>query len=107
MSLTFGALGQVTPGVASLTDAYTVPSGKRATVEVVICNRSTATSVRVSLAPAGAADANGQYLVYDYALADNVPLTTSRFTMSETDVVRCYSASGNVTFNVNGVEENA
>ena len=103
----WGALAQSAPGATTLTDAYTVPSGVVATVEVVACNRGPATSVRVAHAVAGEANANKQYLLYDYALTDNDAITTRAFTVSETDVVRVYSASGDVSFTINGIEETA
>lgn len=105
MADTFGALAQSAPAATTLADAYTVPAAKRATVEVVICNRSGATTVRLQHAIAGAASANGQYLLYDYALGANEAKVTAQMTLAATDVVRVYSASGNVTFNVNGIEE--
>lgn len=107
MSLAFGALGQSAPAATTLTDAYTVPAGKRATLAVFACNRSTATTFRISVAPNGATDAVGQYLVFDAALDANETLGTMQFTATAGDVVRVYSTSGNVTFNVNGIEETA
>jgi hypothetical protein len=103
----FGALAQSAPAATTLTDAYTVPAAKRATVEVVICNRSTATTIRLQHAIAGAASADAQYLLYDFALDANESKATTNFTLNATDVVRVYSASGNVTFNINGIEETA
>lgn len=107
MTLVFGALAQSAPAATTLTNAYTVPAGKRATLAVFACNRSTATTFRISVAPAGASDANAQYLVYDAALDANETLGTMQFTVTAGDIVRVYSTSGNVTFNVNGIEETA
>jgi hypothetical protein len=104
---TFGALAQSTPAATTLTDAYTVPAARRAELEVIICNRSTATTIRLQHAVAGAASANGQYLLYDFALGANEAQATARFTVAASDVVRVYSASGSVTFNINGIEEDA
>lgn len=106
MAEVFGALAQVAPTGGVLTTAYTVPADKRATVEVVICNRSgSAVSVRLSHAAAGAADATKQYLLYDFGIDANASVTTSRFTANATDVVRVYASSSDVSFNVNGIEE--
>jgi hypothetical protein len=104
---TFGALAQSTPAATTLTDAYTVPAARRAEFEVVICNRSIATTIRLQHAIAGAASANGQYLLYDFAIGANEAQVTARMTGAATDVIRVYSTSGNVTFNVNGIEEDA
>lgn len=105
MADVWGALAQSAPAATTLTDAYTVPSAKHATVEVMMCNRSTSTTVRLQHAIAGAASANAQYLLYDYPLDANASVVTARFTVKATDVVRVYSTSGNVTFNINGIEE--
>ena len=107
MTLAFGALGQSAPAATTLTAAYTVPAAKRATVSVFACNRGAATTIRVSLAPEGATDATTQYLLYDFALDANDTVGTMAFTAATTAVVRVYSASGNVTFTVNGIEETA
>jgi hypothetical protein len=103
----FGALAQSSPAATTLTDAYTVPTGKRATVEVVICNRSVTTTVRLQHAINGSASALAQYLLYDFPLTGNESKVTAQFTVTAGDVVRVYSASGSVTFNVNGIEETA
>lgn len=105
MSMLFGVLGQTSPAATTLTDAYTVPAGRRATVSVVVCNRAGATTVRVSIASNGAADAVAQYVLYDTALAANDTIGTMRLTVGAGDVVRCYSASGAVSFTINGIQE--
>lgn len=101
----WGALAQSVPAATTLTDAYTCPAGRHATVEVVACNRSVTTNIRLQHAVAGAASAVGQYLLYDFSLPANESKVTSRFTMAAGDVLRDYSASGSVTFNINGIEE--
>lgn len=105
MADVWGALGQSLPAATTLTGAYTVPSAKHATVEVVICNRGSAAIVRLSHAISGAADTGAQYLLYDFAVAAGESKTTARFTMKATDVLRVYSDTGAVAFNVNGIEE--
>ena len=103
-----GALGHSTPAANTPTDIYTVPTSRRATVTVLVCNRNaSATSIRISHAKAGAADNLVQYLAYDLALAANSTIATVNFTMAAGDVLRVRSASGFVTFNVNGIEEDA
>lgn len=103
----WGALAQVAPPATTLVNAYTVPANRVATVEVMICNRGADSVVRVAHAPGGAADAVSQYLLYGaYAPAGETKVT-SRFTMSAGDVLRVYAGTANVTFNVNGIEEDA
>lgn len=107
MADVFGALAQSLPSATTLTDAYTCPADKRATVEVVICNRGAAATVRLSHAIGGAADTGAQYLLYDYSIDAGASAATARFTVKASDVVRAYSSSGSVAFNVNGIEEDA
>lgn len=108
MALVFGALAQVAPLATTLTDAYTVPASKRATVEVVICNRGAgAATVRLSHAVGGLADTGKQYLIYDLSVAVAGTYSTARFTMKAGDVLRVYASTADVSFNVNGIEEDA
>ena len=101
----WGALAQSAPAAVTLTLAYTVPAGKQCTVEVVICNRGAAATVRLSHAIAGAADAVAQYLLYDYAISGGESKVTSRFTVNAADLLRVYASTATVTFNINGIEE--
>lgn len=101
----WGALAQVAPAAITLTAAYTVPAAKHGTVEVVCCNRGAAASIRLSHSIAGAADTAAQYLLYDYAIATGEAKVTTRFTVRATDVIRVYANTANLTFNVNGIEE--
>lgn len=105
MADTFGALAQSLPATTTLTDAYTVPGAKRATVEIVICNRGAAATVRLSHAVGGAVDANPQYLLYDFPLGVGETKSTDRITLKASDILRVYSDTGDVAFNINGIEE--
>lgn len=101
----FGALGQATPLATTLTAAYTVPALKRATVQVVCCNRGVNATVRVAHAPAGAADALGHYVLYNLPVSSGDTQSTVRMTVGAGDVIRVYASTADVTFNVNGIEE--
>jgi len=101
----WGALAQNIPAATTLTDAYTVPAAKQATIEVVICNRGGAASIRLSHAIAGIADATKQYLLYNFSLAVGDTKSTEQITLDATDVIRVYSDTGTVVFNINGIEE--
>lgn len=105
MSEAWGALAQSSPAATTLTDVY--EAAKRGTVEVIACNRSTATTIRLSHAIGGAADTVAQYLLYDASLGDGETKVTARFTVSAGDIIRGYSSSGSVSFNVNGIEEDS
>jgi len=102
----WGVLAQNSPAATTLADLYTAPNSRRAIVEVVVCNRGAATTFRLSYAIAGAADAVSQYLVYDKLLDANASIATVKITVKDSDVLRCRSTSGLVTFTVNGIEEN-
>ena len=107
MTLVFGALAQAMPSATTLEAAYACPADKRATVQVVACNRGVNTTVRLAHAPAAAADSDEPYLLYDYPLAAGETLVTAKLTLTETDVLRVYAVTGDVAFNVNGIEEDA
>lgn len=105
--MTIKVLGQLKPAAATLLALYTVP-GATATVlsSITVCEQAgAATSFRVSVAVAGAADAVQQYLAYDTALAANeTKAFTLGITLGAADVVRVRSLSGNVSFNAFGEE---
>lgn len=105
MADVWGALSQTAPADTTLTASYTVPAAKHGTIEVVICNRGLAATVRLSHAVSGAADATTQYVLYDYPLAAGETKTTTRFTVGSLDVIRVYASTATVTFNINGIEE--
>lgn len=100
-------LGQAAPAATTLTDLYTVPASTQTTVSTLsICNRaSTSTTFRISVATAGAADTSKQYLYYDQFIDGNSSyLVTIGITLNQTDVIRAYAGSANVSFNVFGIE---
>ncbi len=105
MSLEFGDLAQASPGAAVLADLFTCPAGFRATGRLHIANRNTATTIRVALAIGGAADAVQQYKAWDMALDSNEGFEFGPFTLDPGDVVRVQSASGDVSFSLNGYKE--
>lgn len=104
-------LGQEKPGAAVSFDLYTVPGAKEAVGSTIsACNQhaSTTEKIRVSVAPAGDPLAVKQYLIYDLPLAPNDTFAmTIGMCLEETDVVRVYSLSGNVSFTLFGDEANA
>ena len=100
-------LGQANPAATTVTDLYTVPAATSTVVSTIsICNRSsTATTVRVSHAPVGAADAVTHYFVYDAPLGGNETIwLTGGVSMATTDKLRVYTAANTVTFQAWGVE---
>lgn len=100
-------LAQNAPSATTLTDLYTVPASTTTTVSsLVICNRSaTATTFRISVAPAGAADATTHYIFYDQQLDGNSSfIATIGITLATTDKIRIYAAAATLTFTAFGVE---
>lgn len=106
MAETRKVLGQSKPGAATLTAAYTVPAATQAVVStIVVCNQGAATSYRLSVAIAGAADTAAQYIAYDVAIAANTTHTyTIGVTLGAADVVRVYNTLATVSFGIFGVE---
>ena len=100
-------LGQVKPVAATLTTLYTVPAtGQTTTSSLVACNTHSGNSnIRVSVAVNGAADDLKQYIYYDHQIsAKDSHVAVLGMTLNEGDVVRVYSDSGYVAFNLFGVE---
>lgn len=107
MPTTYKILGQITPAATTSTDLYTVPAATSAVVStIVVCNaNSTPVTFRLSVAIAGAAIANAQYLAFDQALGANSTITfTLGVTLATTDKIRCYGSATLVIFNVFGAE---
>lgn len=104
---TYKILAQSNPLAATLTDAYTIGAATSAIISsVVVANRSaTATSFRISVAIAGAANDNKQYIYYDVAIAGNDTfVATIGIGLATTDVVRVYATLATLSFNILGVE---
>lgn len=107
MADTIKILAQSNPVLLILTDVYTVPSSTSTVVSsLVVANQAgTASSFRISVARAGAADIVQQYLYYDVAIAGNTTFTaTIGISLAATDKIRVYSGNGNISFNFFGVE---
>jgi hypothetical protein len=107
MADTLKILGQAAPAATNTVDVYTVPGSTSATVSTIsICNRAaTAGTFRVSVAIAGAALANAQYLYYDQSIDAYSTFTiTTGITLAATDKIRFYASSANMSINVFGVE---
>ena len=110
MADVFKVLAQSNPTAGTLTDVYTCASAGGAVPKlIVICNQAkTPTTYRVSYAVAGAADTVKQYLDYDVPLsATGQPGSTHRLEigpLANTDVIRVYTPSSQVSVNVLGME---
>jgi hypothetical protein len=100
-----GVLGQVAPSAVTLTTIYTVPIGRKATVRVVVANRSGVDTFRVAVSPLGASIVNAHYIGYGKSILANDAVTSAPFEVGPTDVVRVYSTNGSISFTVTGLEE--
>lgn len=101
-------LGQAYPG-STLTALYTVPAQVSAWAvahTLSVCNRgSEQTTFRVSIAVAGAADTEKQYLYYDEKVnANDTFVAALGLELANTDVVRVSSANGQCAFQLFGEE---
>lgn len=109
MAETFKILAQSNPAATTSTTLYTVPGGTSATISsITVCNRSaTPTTFRISVAIAGAALADQQYLYFDQAIDGNSTfIATIGITLAATDVIRVFAGAATLTFNAFGVEVN-
>jgi hypothetical protein len=100
-------LAQANPAATTLTAMYTVPASTATVVStLVVANRSTSNiRVRVSVAVAGAADSNEQYILYDaLVLKQDSNFYTLGITLAATDVVRVYTDAAEASFSLFGVE---
>lgn len=105
MTVTIKVLGQLAAAATTEGDIYTCPTDKDAIVNTItVCNRgASATTFRLSVSVAGGATASKDYLYYDEPLPGNRTFVcTMGVTMAETDVLRGYAGSANVSFNAFG-----
>ena len=107
MATTYKILGQSAPAANTSSDLYTVPSSTQAVVSsIVVANRDTAAATyRISCAPDGAAVADAQYLAYNVTVggSDSTVLTLG-ITLGDTDKIRVYASTANLTFTAFGSE---
>mgnify|MGYP007100164819 CR=1 FL=1 len=107
MATVYKVLGQAAPSATTATNLYTVPSFTEAVIStLVVANRANAAATyRISIRPAGAAQANQHYIAYDVTVGagDSTTLTLG-ITLAATDVVTVYASSANLSFNLFGSE---
>lgn len=99
-------LGQSALALTTLTNVYTVPVGKTATISsIAVCNRAAACTFRISVAIAGAVDTVSQYVFYDsYLDANSTYIATIGITLGAGDIVRAYSSNSSTNINIFGME---
>lgn len=107
MASTYKILGQSAPAATTSVDLYTVPAATQSIVSsITISNRGTAAGTfRVSVAIAGAALANAQYIVYDQQLEPKATVgLTLGVSLATTDKIRVYASTADFSFNAFGCE---
>ena len=107
MAQAYKVLGQANPTAATPADLYTVPAATETVVSTISAtNRSgTASAIRISIAIDGAAEADTQWIVYDYSLAGNdTYILTAGISLDATDKIRVETVNATVTFQAFGVE---
>ena len=108
MAETYKVLAQISPSATTLTDFYTVPALTSTVCSTLtVCNRGPgAATYRISIAIAGAADNVKQYLAYDLTINVNATQAwTIGATLATTDVIRVYSTTSNLSFNLFGAQK--
>lgn len=107
MAESLKVLGQVSPTASSPTTLYTVPAATSTVVSsITICNQNaTGTTFSISVAIAGAAQTNAQYIVNSMPIiANGTVFMTLGLTLATTDLIRVVTPSSNVSFNAFGTE---
>lgn len=107
MPTTYKVLGQVKPTAATATDLYTVPASTQAVISTFnISNLTNDPSVvRLSIRPAGAAQEDKHYLIFNNQIGPFETLSyTVGITLAATDVVTVYDTAGKCAFNLFGSE---
>lgn len=91
------------PNAGALQNLYSVPTGMRFTGRVIVANCGDVTLVKVTVAPEGEADQEVHAILHDAPLTANVSISTAPIMISETDVIRVLSLSGEVNFHITGL----
>jgi len=100
-------LGQSAPAAATPDDLYTVAALTMTVAStLIVCNRSaTTTKFRISVRPAGAAQADEHYIYYDVPITGfNAFHATIGLTLATTDVVTVYATDATLSFSLFGQE---
>lgn len=100
-------LGQLAAAATTQETLYTTPVTAQTTVSsIVVCNRTVgALTFRISVAVAGEADDNKQYIYYDKQVdANDTIVVVIGITLAPEDVVRTYASGVGLTFTMFGVE---
>jgi len=108
MTETLKVLAQANPTASTITALYTCGSALgAAATSITVCNQSSNVTAyfNISVAPGGAVDAPKQYIYYQLILDPyDTFIATIGFTLSNTDVVRVFASTANLSFSLFGCE---
>lgn len=103
----YKVLGQIKPAATTLTTLFTATTETVISV-VSVANTSTVSTFRIAVRKNGETLENKHYIAYDASLpAGESVFLTLGITLSATDVVSVYSASGEISFGLFGSEVSA
>lgn len=107
MATVYKVLGQSKPTAATATTLYTVPESTQTVVSTLVITNLTIdmSSIRVSVRPAGAAQEDKHYIIFDQNFGGYQTVAfTLGITLAATDVVTVYDTAGKCSFNLFGSE---
>ena len=102
---TICVLAQDNPTADILTTLYTVPASTSTVVSsIIVCNLDVVSiNFSISVAVGGASNTPAQYIYYQVALdVNDTFIATVGLSLATTDVIRVWSSSSNVAFNIFG-----
>ena len=102
-----GRLGTADLAATTITDVYTVPASRVASVNINVCNRNaSAVKVRLAIGSTAVTQDDDEYIEYDVSIPGNGVLERTGFMMDSTyKYLSAYSDTLDVTVMVTGVEE--
>ena len=100
-------LGQLDVSATTVTTLYTVPDMTQTTISSIVAANRTGSAItfRLSVHVAGAGADDKQYLYYDKSVSANDSFAiVLGITLNQTDVLKVYASSANMSFNAFGCE---
>jgi hypothetical protein len=100
-------LGQSTPTATVNTTVYTVPTSCQTQCSVIVSNRTTSNDTfRLAIVPSGESIGDKHYIAYGVAISPGQFLQVSEIFLNTGDSFIAYTANGNISFTVTGIEAN-
>ena len=102
-------LASVRPTATTETVLYTVPTAKKAVVNITFnnCNSSANAYIRLGIQAVAGAFADSNYILYDLPIYPNgSPVQITGIVLAAGNSIRVYSSTATVNFHCNGIVEN-